>query len=341
MSNSPFHKRSASQTLKEIAELLGVSCTSGGDKRIQNIKALHLAEEGDLSFLDNPKYLSALKETKASAVILSQENAKYAPEGVSVLISSHPYASYAKALQYFYPQRESSGEVSAQSFVHPTAKIGENVQIEPFACIQAGAVIGANSIIGSGSFVGENVHIGDHALIGTGVKIQCAIIGHHVMIHSNAAIGQDGFGFAWDGKMVQKVPQIGEVHIGNYVEIGACTTIDRGSLGRTEIGDMTKIDNLVQVAHNVKIGRGCQIVSQAGIAGSTELGDGVIVGGQAGFAGHLKVASHTTIAAKAGVVKNVEEEGTTLAGFPSMAIAKWRRLQVMQDKSVQPKDSKK
>lgn len=338
MSSQTFHKRSESLTLKEIAEILGVSCASGGDKMIKNIKALHLAQSGDLSFLDNPKYLGQLKETKASAVILCAENAEHVPQGVDVLISTHPYATYAKALQYFYPAPQSSGNVSELAYIDPTAELGKNVEIEPFVCVKAGAKIGAGTILRSGVVVGEYVQIGTNCIIGAGVKIQCAHIGNQVIIHNNAAIGQDGFGFAWDGQMVQKVPQIGEVHIGDLVEIGACTTIDRGSLGQTIIGDMCKIDNLVQIAHNVKIGRGCQIVSQAGIAGSTELGDGCIVGGQAGFSGHLKVASHTTVAARTGVVKDVEERGQTLSGFPAMPIEKWRRMQVLMQKQFFPKN---
>lgn len=337
MDRTRFHKRREPTLLKEIAETLGVSLRGDGEKLVHDIAALDLANEGHLSFLDNSKYLYQVKNTRAGAVIISEENAEHLPAGVSALISDMPYATYSKVLQMFYPMPETTGVVSAKADVSADAEIGENVQIDAFAVVKNGAKIGDNCIVRSGAVIGENAAIGAFSIIDSGAVIQCATLGRGCIVHPNASIGQDGFGFAWDGKAVQKVPQIGSVVIGDLVEIGAGTTIDRGSLGDTVIGDMTKIDNLVQIAHNVKIGRGCQIVAQAGVAGSTELGDGVIVGGQAGFAGHLKVADRVMVSAKTGVTKNITEVGITLGGFPAVPIEKWRRMQVALGRLVTQK----
>tara|TARA_R110000868_G_scaffold190862_1_gene434885 strand:- start:187029 stop:187979 length:951 start_codon:yes stop_codon:yes gene_type:complete len=304
----PFHKKQGPFTVKEISEKLGVSFTGSADLSLNDVAALSVASNSELSFLDNAKYVSQAEVTNAGAVILSEENAKHLPKGVAAIVSPMPYADYAKALQIFYPA-QNTGKIHKSAVVEETATIGE------------GTSIGANS------YIGENVVIGKNCQIAANVSIICTHIGDNTIIHAGACIGQDGFGFAYDGKVVVKVPQIGMVKIGNHVEIGAGCTVDRGSLENTEIADYAKIDNLVQLGHNVKVGMGCQIVSQSGIAGSTTLGKGVIVGGQVGVVGHINVADGVVIAARSGVTKNLDEAGA-YAGFPAIPMKQWRKLQV-------------
>ncbi|MFT7433816.1 MAG: UDP-3-O-[3-hydroxymyristoyl] glucosamine N-acyltransferase [Alphaproteobacteria bacterium] len=317
----PFHKKQGPFTLKEISDYLGVSFSGSGDTSINDIAALSLATTHDLSFLDNVKYVSQAATTKAAAVIISAENAQYLPEGVAAIISPMPYADYAKALQMFYP-------ITVSGVVHKSA------------IVESSAQIGEGTSIGAHSYIGENVIIGENCQIASNVSIICSEIGSNTIIHAGTCIGQDGFGFAYDGKVVVKVPQIGMVKIGDHVEIGAGSTVDRGSLENTEIGDYTKIDNLVQIGHNVKVGMGCQIVAQTGIAGSTTLGKGVIVGGQAGIVGHISLADGTVIAARSGVTKNIDEAGA-YAGFPAIPMNQWRKLQVAIARLVPKKTVKK
>lgn len=316
----PFHAYKGPFTVEEISKKLGVSFSGLGETVLNDVNPLSTAKEGDLSFLDNVKYVSQAKDTGASAVIISQENAEHLPEGVTAIISPMPYADYAKTLQMFYP-------VGSTGVVHPSAVVDETAEI------------GEGTSIGAGAYIGAGVKIGKNCQIAANVTIVCAELGDNVIVHPSAAIGQDGFGFAYDGKVVVKVPQIGMVKIGNHVEIGACTTIDRGSLEDTVIGDYAKIDNLVQIAHNVKIGMGCQIVSQSGIAGSTSLGMGVVVGGQSGVVGHTNVCDGVTIAARSAVTKNITEAGV-YAGFPAIPMNQWRRMQAAISRLVHKKASK-
>ena len=320
-----FHTKKPAFSVSQIASHLGLEAPDVV-RDITGVAALETASATELSFLDNVKYISALSQTQACAVIVSQKYVDKVPNGVIALVSEYPYADYAKVLQMFYPERTSSGEKHASAVLAGNAQVPASVQVGPHAVIEAGAVIGENVIIEAGAIVGENVHIGTGSIIGRQAVVTHALIGKNCIIHPHASIGQDGFGFAYDGKQVVKVPQIGHVEIGDFVEIGAGTTVDRGSLKNTLIGDFTKIDNLVQIAHNVQIGRGCQIVSQVGIAGSTVLGDGCIVGGQAGIVGHINLVSGTTIAARSGVTKSVVEPGV-YSGFPAVPMREWRRMQ--------------
>lgn len=319
-----FHTVYGPFSAAQVAEKLGLT-TQGENINSPLVGIMPLAEAGreHLSFLDNPAYKKHAATTGAGAVILKKEAAQTLPKGVVAIISLNPYADYARALGLFYQLKTETAETSVQpnAYVHPTAKIGKGTVIE------AGAYVGAYVKIG------ENCHIGAH------VSLQCAEVGNHTIIHPGARIGQDGFGFAQDGASVIKVPQVGKVVVGNNVEIGANTTIDRAALGETYIGDDCKLDNLVQIGHNVKMGKGCQVVAQSAIAGSTILGNGVVVGGQSGIAGHLNVADGTMLAGQSGLTKSVAEKGLVLAGFPAMPIQRWRKLQASLARTSRKKET--
>lgn len=315
-----FHKNHGPFTLGEISAHIGAQCDSQyHDVKIEDVAPLQTATKTDISFLDNPKYKESYLNTNAAAVVVSTEMAEHAPQNVIPLITKNPYKAYALTAQLFYPfaQEES---ISPDAIIHPSVKIGKNCTIE------AGAVIH------------ENVQIGDNCKIGSNAIISHAIIGNNVSIYRGACIGQDGFGFAIDPSGFVKVPQLGRVIIEDNVEIGANTTIDRGSGPDTIIGTGTWIDNLVQIGHNVKIGKGCVIVAQVGISGSTELGDYVMIGGQAGIAGHLKIGSGAKIAAGSGVIKDIAA-GEEQMGYPSVPIKQFFR-QVTALKHLIKRDKK-
>ncbi|HEY5226740.1 MAG TPA: UDP-3-O-(3-hydroxymyristoyl)glucosamine N-acyltransferase, partial [Methylovirgula sp.] len=232
--------------------------------------------------------------------------------------------------------------IGGGAFIHSQARLEADVMVDPGAVIGPGAEIGSGSIIGPNAVIGAWVRIGRDCFVGAGAKIAHALIGNRVLVHAGAAIGQDGFGFAVGRRGHMKMPQVGRVIIQDDVEIGANTTIDRGMMGDTVIGEGTKIDNLVQIAHNVRIGRHCLIVAQTGISGSTELGDFVSVGGQAGFAGHLRVGSGAQIAGQAGVIADVAPKAR-LGGTPARAFRDWLRAHVVLERLVKgsPRDKGK
>jgi len=283
---------------------------SGADIQIFDVAPLDVAGEGDLSFLDNIKYKAVFENTRAIACIISSEMMERAPKGMYCLVSDKPYKSYALAAQLFYPLREGT----------------KNSDISPYAVIADTATIGKGCIIEAGVVIGKGVKIGDFCWIGANVTISYAVIGDHVRIHTGVRIGQDGFGFALDPSGYVPVPQLGRVIIGDHVNIGANSCIDRGSGPDTIIGQGCLIDNLVQIGHNVKIGKGCVVVAQVGISGSTEIGDYTILGGQVGVAGHLKIGRRVQIAAQSGVTKNVGD-GEKIVGFPARPMREyWREM---------------
>lgn len=326
---SKYHNNNGPFSVAQIAESIGCEFKGDGERQIKGINALQEAGPDELAFLDNPKYRKYLSQTKAGAVIVSPNLADQLSEDVVAILSELPHPDYAKVSNMFYAEKPQAGFIAETAQVHETAELGENVIVEHGVVICEGAKIGNNVKLGANSYISKFVEIGDFTELRSNVTIECSQIGTNCLIHSGARIGQDGFGFAFDPRTttVIKVPQVGGVKIGHYVEIGANTTIDRGSLLDTEIGDMTKIDNAVQIGHNVKLGRMCQIVSQVGIAGSTTLGDGCIVGGQAGIAGHLNIAAGSMFAAKAGVAKNISTPGQAWRGAPAEPINEWQRSQ--------------
>lgn len=324
---SNYHNNNGPFTVAQLAKKIGREFLGDGDKQIVSINAIQEAQDDQLAFLDNPKYAKYLETTKAGVVVVRPDLAENLPEGVAAILSPMPHPDYAKISNIFYADEPTVGFIHDNAFVDSTATVGHGTIVEAGAVISEGVKIGPNCRIGANAHLAKNVTIGENTIIKSNVAIECTSIGTNCLIHSGAKIGQDGFGFAFDPEntVLIKVPQVGAVKIGHYVEIGANTTIDRGSLLDTEIGDMTKIDNLVQIGHNVKIGRLCQIVAQTGIAGSTTIGDGCIFGGQSGVAGHLTVADRVVLASKGGISKNVTKVGEMLGGFPAVPIQQWRK----------------
>jgi UDP-3-O-[3-hydroxymyristoyl] glucosamine N-acyltransferase len=337
MSESNFFPRDKTPTIAEIIAWTGAKPPGSGvvNTIITGVAPLDLAGSGDLAFLDNPKYAPALTATRASACLVSARHAALAPVGVVALVTPEPYRAFATVLARLYPSSARPGStfgstgVSPGATVHPEARLEAGVIVDPGAVIGPRAVIGAGTTIGANAVIGADVCIGRDTSIGAHATVLNAVVGDRVILHSGVRIGQDGFGFAMGPRGHMKVPQIGRVLIQNDVEIGANSTVDRGAIRDTIIGEGSKIDNLVQIGHNVKLGRHCVIVSQVGISGSTELGDFVVVGGQAGFVGHLKVGSGAQIAGKAGVVRDVPP-GERQGGFPAMPMREWLRRQATQ-----------
>ncbi|MGL5736644.1 MAG: UDP-3-O-(3-hydroxymyristoyl)glucosamine N-acyltransferase, partial [Beijerinckiaceae bacterium] len=285
---------------------------------------------GDLVFLDNAKYAADLAKTRATACLVGAKHAGQTPPGVIALVTPQPYKAFAQALTLLYPtaQRPQSvfGTVGIApgSFIHPTARLEADVTVDPGAIIGPHAEIGAGTLIAAGAVIGPQVRIGRGCAVASNATIQHALIGNRVIIHPGVSIGQDGFGFAMGPGGHFKVPQVGRVIIQDDVEIGANTTIDRGANRDTVIGEGTKIDNLVQIAHNVTIGRHCVIVSQVGISGSTVLQDYAVLGGQAGIAGHLTIGMGAQIAAKTGLMHDVPP-GQKWGGIPGRPGKQWLR----------------
>lgn len=326
MADNRFFEVQGPFTLEELAKAAGAKLQdeNTASLSIKDVAPLDTADQGTISFLDNVKYKDQLIDTKASAVILSQDNADKAPEGAAVIISDNVYRSYALIAQQFYPIENGDHSISDDAMIAASAKIGANCTIEAGAVILDGASIGDGSYIEACAVIGRNVELGSYCRIGANATVTHAIIGDHVRVYPGCRIGQDGFGFAIDPAGFVKVPQLGRVVIGNGVEIGANTTIDRGAGPDTVIGDGTWIDNLVQIAHNVKIGRCCILVSQCGISGSTVLEDFVVMAGQAGAAGHLRIGTGAKIGAQSGVMRNIPA-GESYLGAPAMPIKQFMK----------------
>jgi UDP-3-O-[3-hydroxymyristoyl] glucosamine N-acyltransferase len=321
MTDPRFFQNKGPYRLSELARigearLIG---EASPDLEIIDVAPLNSADSRHLSFFDNTKYLDDFLTTKAMACLVSEKFIERAPTGVALLTSEQPYRSYALIAQAFYPRREAVEGIHPAAHVDDKAVVDRNVEIGPNAVISSGAKINSGVIIGAGALIGENVEIGENSIIAAQVCLSHCLIGDRATIHAGARIGQDGFGFAPDPRGHEKVPQVGRVIIGDDCEIGANTTIDRGSLQDTIIGPGCWIDKLVQIGHNVQLGRGCIIVSQVGIAGSTIIGDFVALGGQVGLAGHLNIGSGAQVAAKSGVMTDIPP-GQTFSGIPAVPI---------------------
>jgi UDP-3-O-[3-hydroxymyristoyl] glucosamine N-acyltransferase len=346
MEHPGFFERVGPFSLGAVAEAAQAEVADGADFAvvIKDIRPLDSAARGDLSFLDNPKYLPLFATTGASACLVAPKFASQAPEGVVCLLTPEPYRAFARALQLFYPdalqpKAAPVGGLDRSGSVHPSAVLEAEVSVEPGAVIGPEARIGRGTTIAASSVIGYRVHIGRDCYIGPNATVTHALIGDHVTIHAGVAIGQDGFGFAMGKGGHLKVPQIGRVIIQDGVEIGANTTIDRGALRDTVIGEGTKIDNLVQIGHNVVIGRHCVIVAQTGISGSAELGDFVALGGQVGVVGHVKIGAGAQIAASSNVRGDVPA-GVRWGGTPAKPVRLWFRELTLLQRLAQRKDLK-
>jgi UDP-3-O-[3-hydroxymyristoyl] glucosamine N-acyltransferase len=301
--------------LGEIAERVGARLLGDPRLPIRGIASIQDAGPNEITFLANPKYAKALLTTRAAAVLLEKEKAGIRP---AQLLVDHPYYAFSRAVSIFHPSRRPPPGVHPQAAIAEGVRLGADVYIGPFVCVERGALVGDRVSLYPGVYVGEGSEIGEESLIYPNVTVREEVsLGKRVIVHSGSVIGSDGFGFATHDGRHHKIPQVGRVVIGDDVEIGANVTIDRAALGATRIGRGTKIDNLVQVAHNVVIGEDCLIAAQSGISGSTELGGRVVLGGQVGIAGHLKIGEAAMAGAQSGITHDIAA-GKVVWGTPSI-----------------------
>lgn len=329
MEHPGFFERAAPLPLAALAAKLGITLPEGanGDRLISDVRPLSEAGEGHVSFLDNRKYMAQLASTRASACLVAPAFAARVPAQTVALPIAGPYRAFAQALTIFYPDAlypKTTLTEAGDPLVHPTARVEDGARIEAGAVVGREAQVGRGSVVASGAVVGYRVTIGRDSYIGPGVTLTNALVGDRVILHAGVRIGQDGFGFAMGPQGHLKVPQIGRVIIQDDVEIGANSCVDRGALKDTIIGQGTKIDNLVQIGHNVVMGRHCIIVGQVGISGSAELGDFVVMGGQSGAVGHIKIGSGAQIAG-ATHVKDDVPPGMRMAGTPAVPLRDFGR----------------
>jgi UDP-3-O-[3-hydroxymyristoyl] glucosamine N-acyltransferase len=299
-----------------------------GERRISGIAPLDRAGPAEVSFMQSPKYASAFAATRAGICLTTEKFAASAPRGVAILVTPAPYRAFVAVAQKLYPDAmrpsslfEASG-VAAGALVHPTARLESGVIVDPAAVVGPRAEIGAGTILGPTAVIGPDVRIGRDCVIGAGCSIVHALIGDRVIIHGGTRIGQDGFGYVPGASGHGKVPQVGRVIIMDGVEIGANATIDRGAIRDTVIGEGTKIDNLVQIAHNVEIGRHCVLAAHTGISGSCTIGDYVMMGGRVGITDNVTIGAGVMIAAGSGVMSNIPP-GEKWGGAPAQPARDW------------------
>ena len=325
MADPRFYRQAGPFTVEQLCEVTGgVNATAGlASREISGVAATANAEPGDITFLQSKKYRASLEASKAGAVLVAEALKDAVPEGMAAIVVGDPQRAFADVISAFHPNPERNGSHQG-AHVDPTAKLEDGVYVGAGAVVGADAEIGAGTQILPGAVVGPGVTIGRDCFIGTNVSIEKALIGNRVRISPNVAIGADGFGYAMGFDGHKKIPQVGRVIIQDDVEIGAGTTIDRGALDDTVIGEGTKIDNLVQIGHNCRIGRHCVIVGMVGLSGSTTLEDFVVLGGQAGTAGHLTIGQGSMVAARSGI-KDDLPAGGVYGGAPAKPVKEWMR----------------
>ncbi|MDR0662105.1 MAG: UDP-3-O-(3-hydroxymyristoyl)glucosamine N-acyltransferase [Holosporales bacterium] len=325
MINQNFHGESIPQRVSFLAQICGATQKpTGQDKFLSGVATLEKATPDDLSLFSHTRYATDLKKTKAGAVLVTAQAATDVPKGCLALIVPNVLLAYGQAVSFIYPESRSSSTVHKTAYVDPSAQLARDVSVGPYSVIQAHAQIGEGTTIGAHTVIGPHVEIGERCQIADHVTISFAIIGNFVRIHAGARIGEPGFGVIPTPQGPVFIRQLGCVRIGSQVRIGANTTIDRGSIDDTVIGDGTVIDNLVQIAHNIHIGKNCTLVSQVGLAGSCSLGDNVVLAGKVGVAGHVHIGEGVTAAAKSGITHDIPA-GKTVGGFPAEEVVVWRR----------------
>jgi UDP-3-O-[3-hydroxymyristoyl] glucosamine N-acyltransferase len=311
-------------TLAEIADRLGGEVVGDGERDLTGIRPLDTAGPGHLSFLHNPKYAEQAAASKAGAIIVDRADRL---SGRDLLVCTHPYLAVARALELFYPWPFPEPGVHPSAVVAADAEVAADASIGPQAVVGGGTVIGARTAVGAGCVIGRDVRIGDDCRFHPRVVVEDGCrIGDRCILQAGVVVGSDGYGFATVAGVHHKVPQVGIVVLEDDVEIQANTTIDRATIGETRIGRGSKIDNLVQLAHNVQVGEHCLLVAHVGISGSTRIGRHSVFAGQSGAAGHLEIGEQTMVAAKAGVMKSTAA-GSVLAGHPARPQREWMRSQ--------------
>ena len=319
-------------TAAQIAHLLGATLEGDPGATVTRPAPIEVASDGDFAFLDNARYEGYAYTTQASILLVNTSLQLAHPVKPTLLRVDDVRSSLALLLEEFEARSRSNGTaVAKNASIHPTAKVGIGTSIGAFAVIEEGAVLGNHCIVYPQVFVGRNARIGDGTTLYPGVRVHFdCVVGKDCVLHANAVIGADGFGFAVQpDKTWKKVPQVGNVVLEDGVEVGACTCIDRASLGSTIIHSGAKLDNLIHIAHNVEVGKNAALAAQVGVAGSTRLGESVQVGGQVGFAGHISIAEGTRIQAQSGLAGNVTEPNSALFGSPAIGYRDFIRAHVV------------
>ncbi len=313
-----------STPLGDIARLIQAQIVGDPTVIVTGVAAIHDADSGQITFVANPKYASALAATRAAAVIVSA-----AVPGLTAaqLVVRDPYYAFCLVVRHFHVEDYRPSGVSPRAQIGTGVRLGRDLSIYPNVTVDDAAVIGDRVTLYPGVFVGRDSTVGDDSILYANVVVRERVtIGRRVIINAGSVIGSDGFGFATHGGQHHKIPQIGTVEIEDDVELGANVTVDRAALGRTRIGRGTKVDNLVQIAHSVEIGEHCLIVAQVGIAGSAHIGNGVTIAAQAGVAGHIEIGDRTVLGGRAGVTKDTPS-GQVVSGFPAMPHTQWLAAQ--------------
>ena len=299
------------------------------EQMITAVNTLTDAAPHELSFLSNTHYKDALAASRACAVLVAEELVSELDVEVALIAVRDPYLAYAQIQRHFYPDIKGQGKHHTSAVIDPTAEVADDVDIGAGCVIGAACTIGAGSVLAAGCLIADGAKIGADCLLHAGVKLETACeLGNRVIVQAGAVIGSDGFGYAWTGQAYLKIPQVGRVMVHDDVEIGANTCIDRGALGDTVIHSGVKLDNLVQIGHNVEVGALSAMASQVGISGSAKIGQGCQIGGKAGVAGHLKIADGCHLAAKTGVISDIDRAGT-YAGFPAMPHRQWLKMSAL------------